>query len=127
MKRLARNGARRGLGFCCWAAILCGPLLGGASSGSGTGPTGRASRGTYRSLSTRRAAMSAIDDLVPLLRKLRSSGVLQSLELRLQQAREDSLPYEEFLFRLLSDEVERRDSKQLEQRVRRGNFEHAKT
>jgi DNA replication protein DnaC len=71
--------------------------------------------------------MSAIDDLVPHLKKLRLSGVLQSLELRLQQAREDSLPYEEFLFRLLSDEVERRDGKQLEQRVRRANFEHAKT
>ncbi len=71
--------------------------------------------------------MSAIDELVPSLKKLRLSGVLQSLELRLQQAREDSLPYEEFLFRLLSDEVERRDGKQLEQRVRRANFEHAKT
>lgn len=71
--------------------------------------------------------MSAIDDLVPLLKKLRLSGVLQSLELRLQQAREDSLPYEEFLFRLLTDEVERRDGKQLEQRVRKANFEHAKT
>jgi DNA replication protein DnaC len=71
--------------------------------------------------------MSAIDELVPHLKKLRLSGVLQSLELRLQQAREDSLPYEEFLFRLLSDEVERRDGKQLEQRVRRANFEHDKT
>ncbi|MES1174039.1 MAG: IS21-like element helper ATPase IstB [Myxococcales bacterium] len=71
--------------------------------------------------------MSTIDELVPLLKKLRLSGVLQSLELRLQQAREDSLPYEEFLFRLLSDEVERRDGKQLEQRVRRANFEHDKT
>jgi DNA replication protein DnaC len=71
--------------------------------------------------------MSAIDELVPHLKKLRLSGILQSLELRLQQAREDSLPYEEFLFRLLSDEVERRDGKQLEQRVRRANFEHAKT
>ncbi|MEI9947701.1 MAG: IS21-like element helper ATPase IstB [Pseudomonadota bacterium] len=71
--------------------------------------------------------MSAIDELVPHLKKLRLSGVLQSLELRLQQSREDSLPYEEFLFRLLSDEVERRDGKQLEQRVRRANFEHDKT
>lgn len=71
--------------------------------------------------------MSTIDELVPFLKKLRLSGVLQSLELRLQQAREDSLPYEEFLFRLLSDEVERRDGKQLEQRVRRANFEHDKT
>jgi DNA replication protein DnaC len=71
--------------------------------------------------------MSVIDELIPLLKKLRLSGVLQSLELRLTQAREDNLPYEEFLFRLLSDEVERRDGKQLDQRVRRANFEHAKT
>jgi len=71
--------------------------------------------------------MSAIDDLVPHLKKLRLSGILQSLQLRLSQASDDSLPYEEFLFRLLSDEVERRDGKQLEQRVRRANFEHART
>jgi DNA replication protein DnaC len=71
--------------------------------------------------------VSTIDELVPLLKKLRLSGILQSLELRLKQAREDNLPYEEFLFRLLSDEVERRDGKQLEQRVRRANFEHGKT
>jgi DNA replication protein DnaC len=45
--------------------------------------------------------MSITDELIPLLKKLRLSGVLQSLELRLKQAREDSLPYEEFLFRLL--------------------------
>jgi hypothetical protein len=37
--------------------------------------------------------MSTIDELVPLLKKLRLSGVLQSLELRLRQAREDGLPY----------------------------------
>jgi len=71
--------------------------------------------------------MSAIDDLVPHLKKLRLSGVLQSLQLRLKQATDDSLAYEEFLFRLLSDEVERRDGKQLEQRIRRANFEHART
>lgn len=71
--------------------------------------------------------MSVIDELVPQLKKLRLSGVLQSLELRLKQAREDNLPFEEFLLRLLSDEVERREGKQLEQRVRRANFEHAKT
>lgn len=71
--------------------------------------------------------MSPIDDLVPLLKKLRLSGVLQSLELRMRQAVEDDLSHDEFLYRLLSDEAERRDGKQLEQRVRRANFEHAKT
>jgi len=71
--------------------------------------------------------MSVTDDLVPLLKKLRLSGVLQSLELRMRQAVDDNLTAEEFLFRLLSDEVERRDAKQLEQRVRRADFEHSKT
>ena len=71
--------------------------------------------------------MSVIDELVPYLKKLRLSGILQSLELRLKQAREDNLPYEEFLYRLVIDEVERRDGKQLDQSIRRANFEHAKT
>ena len=71
--------------------------------------------------------MSPTDDLVPLLKKLRLSGVLQTLQLRTKQAIDDNLAHSEFLFRLLSDEVERRDAKQLTQRIRRASFEHAKT
>lgn len=71
--------------------------------------------------------MGLIDDLVPLLKKLRMSGVLQSMELRIRQAVEDQLSHEEFLVRLLTDEVNRRDSKHLEQRVRRASFESLKT
>ena len=67
--------------------------------------------------------MSSADDLIPLLKKLRLSGVLQSLELRTRQAVEDDLAHGEFLYRLLSDEVERRDAKQLESRIRRASFE----
>lgn len=71
--------------------------------------------------------MSTTDDLVPMLKKLRLSGVLQTLELRCRQAVEDSLSHGEFLYRLLSDEVERRDGKQLDQRLRRASFEQHKT
>jgi len=71
--------------------------------------------------------MSATDDLIPLLKKLRLSGVLLTLALRTQQATDDNLSHVEFLYRLLSDETERRDGKQLEQRVRRACFEHQKT
>jgi DNA replication protein DnaC len=71
--------------------------------------------------------MSANDDLTRLLKKLRLSGVLQSLELRTRQAVEDNVAHGEFLYRLLSDEVERRDGKQLDQRLRRASFEHHKT
>jgi DNA replication protein DnaC len=67
--------------------------------------------------------MSAIDDLIPLLKKLRLSGVLQSLELRTKQAVDDSLSHPEFLYRLLSDEVERREGRQLDLRIRRASFE----
>ena len=71
--------------------------------------------------------MSPIDELVPLLKKLRMSGLLDSLELRINQAVDEKLSYPEFLFRLVQDEVERRDSNQLATRLRKASFEHKKT
>lgn len=70
--------------------------------------------------------MGTTADLVPILKKLRLSGVLQTLDLRTRQAVEDDLSFEEYLYRVLSDEVERRDGKQLMLRMRRANFESAK-
>ena len=71
--------------------------------------------------------MSPTDQLVPVLKKLRMSGVLQTLDLRARQAADDNLSYEEFLHLLLSDEMERREGKQLQIRLRRAQFEHDKT
>jgi len=71
--------------------------------------------------------MSAADDLVPVLKKLRLSGILQTLELRARQAADDDLAHGEFLYRVLHDEVERREAKQLGLRLRRASFEHGKT
>ena len=71
--------------------------------------------------------MSQTDELVPILKKLRLSGVLETLRVRHNQAVDDGLPYDEFLVRLLSDELERREAKQLQLRLRRAAFEHAKT
>ncbi len=71
--------------------------------------------------------MTIQDDLVPILKKLRLSGLLQTLELRGREAIDDSLAHPEFLYRLLNDEVERRDAKQLFLRMRRARFETAKT
>jgi DNA replication protein DnaC len=70
--------------------------------------------------------MATLDDLVPVLKKLRLSGVMKTLDLRKRQALEDDVPIEEFLYRLLEDEVERRDAKQTEVRMRRANFEGTK-
>ncbi len=66
-------------------------------------------------------------DLVPVLKKLRLSGVLQTLELRSRQAVDDDLAHDEFLYRVLHDEVERRESKQLQLRLRRASFESSKS
>lgn len=71
--------------------------------------------------------MTRSDDLVRVLKTLRLSGVLQTLPLRTQQAVEDNLSFDEFLFRLLSDEVERRQAKQLKLRLRRAQFEAQQT
>ena len=71
--------------------------------------------------------MSPTDELIPILKKLRMSGVLQSLEARTRQAVDDDLSHSEFLYNLLHDEVERRESKQLSLRLKRASFEHDKT
>lgn len=71
--------------------------------------------------------MSPTDELVPILKKLRLSGVLESLELRTRQAVEDNFAHTDFLLRVLTDEVERRDAKQLDLRLRKASFEHQKT
>ena len=71
--------------------------------------------------------MGTRDELISLLKKLRLSGVLETLDLRIQEAIEDEVSHREFLVRVLTDEVERRGSKQMANRVRKASFEHAKT
>lgn len=71
--------------------------------------------------------MHPTDELIPVLKKLRLSGVLDSLDLRTKQAVDDNLAMSEFLLRLLTDEVERREAKALDLRLRRASFEHHKS
>src|SRR3972149_2373403 len=61
------------------------------------------------------------------LRQLRLSGVLETLEARNRQAIDDKWSYQEFLARILEDEVERRAQKQLHLRLRRGALNSTKT
>lgn len=60
--------------------------------------------------------------LIPKLKSLRLSGILETLEVRNGQAIDDKLAYVEFLERLLEDEIDRRAQKQLALRVRRAGF-----
>jgi DNA replication protein DnaC len=65
--------------------------------------------------------------LIPKLKALRLSGILETLDVRNRQAIEEKLAYVEFLERLLEDEVERRGQKQLLLRLRRASFNVEKT
>ena len=65
--------------------------------------------------------------LEPKLKRLRLSGILETLEDRTGQAVSGKLSYTDFLERLLEDEIERREQKQLALRLRRAGFDPSKT
>ncbi len=71
--------------------------------------------------------MNPMPELSPLLKQLRLSGILDSLESRNRQAIENKLAYPEFLALLIQDEVARREQKKLTTRLRRANFRSHKT
>jgi len=71
--------------------------------------------------------MTVAPDFLPVLKKQRLSGVPRTIDLRTRQAADDTLSDQEFLYRVLHDEIERRESKQLDVRMRRANFEPIKT
>ena len=66
-------------------------------------------------------------ELQTKLKTLRLGGMLQTLDLRRAQAEENRLGHIEFLALLLDDEIDRRQSKMLAQRLHRARFEEEKT
>lgn len=71
--------------------------------------------------------MTPSPELVPLLKQLRLSGILQSLEARNRQAIEAKLAYTDFLALVVQDELARRDQRQFAQRLRRAQVLNDKT
>jgi len=71
--------------------------------------------------------MNPMPQLERLLKLLRLSGVLDSLETRNRQAIEAKLPYTDFLALLVQDEVARRDQRQFAQRLRKAQLKGDKT
>jgi DNA replication protein DnaC len=65
--------------------------------------------------------------LQPKLTRLKLSGILETLENRLDQAKSEKWSYSQFLDFLLSDEVERRDHKQLVRRLTKSGLDPEKT
>jgi len=65
--------------------------------------------------------------ITPNLKRLRLSGILETLDVRNQQAIDGHWSYFDFLSRLMEDEVERREQKQLGLRIRRATLNPSKT
>jgi DNA replication protein DnaC len=64
--------------------------------------------------------------LTSRLKTLRLSGILESLDVRLEQARSASLGYLELLELIVQDEIERREARNLAQRLKKAAFEEPK-
>ena len=71
--------------------------------------------------------MNQHHQLIPQLKRLRLSGVLETLDVRHEQAIDGQWTYMEFLMRLLEDEIVRRDQKLLARRIRRAAINTTKT
>lgn len=71
--------------------------------------------------------MNPMPELTPMLKQLRLSGILDSLESRNREAIAAKLAYPEFLALLIQDEVARREQKKFTTRTRRAGFRSQKT
>ena len=65
--------------------------------------------------------------LQPRLKRLKLGGMLQTLELRLDQAHQEQLGHLEFLELMLEDEIQRRANKALARRIQRARFDEERT
>src|SRR4051794_38090695 len=71
--------------------------------------------------------MGADEGLRAALRTLKLSGMLDTLDARLAQARAGELGHLDFLQILCHDEIARRDSQAVTRRIRRARFENSST
>ena len=74
-----------------------------------------------------RPAINPMPELAPVLKQLRLSGLLESLDTRNREAIEHKLSYPEFLALMIQDEAGRRDHKKYGARLRRAGFRGDKT
>jgi DNA replication protein DnaC len=71
--------------------------------------------------------MNPMPEIVPMLKLLRLSSILETLEPQNRQAIENKLSYVDFLATLVSDEFARRSQKRFASALRRANFRNQKT
>jgi len=68
-----------------------------------------------------------LPELTPILKQLRLSGLLDSLDARNREAIEKKLTYPEFLALVIQDEAGRREQKKYDMRLLRSGFRGDKT
>jgi len=71
--------------------------------------------------------MNPMPELSPMLKQLRLSGIMDSIESRNRQAIENKMSYMDFLATIITDEIARRNQKKLASALRRANFRNQKT
>ncbi len=71
--------------------------------------------------------MNPMPELTPMLKQLRLSGIMDSIEARNRQAIEKKMSYMDFLATIITDEIARRNQKKLASALRRANFRNQKT
>jgi len=71
--------------------------------------------------------MNPMPELTPMLKQLRLSGIMDSIESRNRQAIEKKMSYMDFLAIIITDEIARRNQKKLASALRRANFRNQKT
>jgi DNA replication protein DnaC len=71
--------------------------------------------------------MNPMPEIIPMLKQLRLSGILDSLERRNRQAIDEKFSYMDFLATVITDEIARRSQKRLASALRRANFRNQKT
>lgn len=71
--------------------------------------------------------MNPMPELTPMLKQLRLSGIMDSIETRNRQAIEKKMSYMDFLATIITDEIARRNQKKLASALRRANFRNQKT
>jgi DNA replication protein DnaC len=71
--------------------------------------------------------LNLMDQLDKKLKTLKLGGVLNTLDERLKQAKNQNATFIEFLETILGDEIERREAKKLDMRLARAGFEEEKT
>jgi len=71
--------------------------------------------------------MNPMPELIPMLKQLRLSGIMDSIETRNRQAIDQKMSYMDFLATIVTDEIARRTQKKLASALRRANFRNQKT